>query len=83
MVIQPVWGRGRVEAGPPLNYEGGCIMPDNLNKQNPQDGRRINVNEDFEVTYWTKKFHVSEQKLKEAVHRVGPTVKSVRRELGK
>ena len=58
-------------------------MPDDLTKKNPQDGRRINVDEGYEVTYWTKKFHVSEQKLRDAVNRVGPAVKSVRRELGK
>jgi len=58
-------------------------MSDDLSKKNPQDGRRINVNEDFEVLYWTKKFHVSEQKLRDAVNRVGSTVRSVRRELGK
>lgn len=58
-------------------------MPDDPDEQRPHDSQRINVDEEFEVRYWTKKFHISESELKQTVRDVGPQVKDVRRELGK
>ena len=50
-------------------------MPDNKSLSGGQDRKRINVNEDYEVRDWAKKFAVSPEKLKEAVaavsHRLG------------
>ncbi|MCW3077756.1 MAG: cysteine desulfurase [Bacteroidetes bacterium] len=46
-------------------------MPDNKLQKGPQDSARININEDYEVRYWTEKFNCSKQKLKEAVGAVG------------
>jgi hypothetical protein len=43
--------------------------------------RRINIGEDYEVTYWAKAFGVSEQELIDVVSRVGEEVENVRREL--
>ena len=47
------------------------------------DRKRINVNEDYELRYWTEKFGVSAEDLKRAVERVGPMVDAVARALGK
>lgn len=42
-------------------------MPDDLTKTGYQDDSRINVNEDYEVRYWSKKFNCTEAELKAAV----------------
>ena len=41
------------------------------------DRKRINVNEDYELRYWTEKFGVSADELKRAVERVGPMAEDV------
>ncbi|MGE7136457.1 DUF3606 domain-containing protein [Luteibacter sp. NPDC031894] len=56
-------------------------MSDDKTKRGPADADRINVNEDYEVCYWTKEFGVSESALREAVKRVGPMKKDVSEEL--
>ena len=56
-------------------------MPDNTTKTNPQDAKRINVHEDYEVQYWTKRFGVTPEKLKAAVSKVGVMVDDVEAEL--
>jgi hypothetical protein len=58
-------------------------MPDNLNIKQPQDPKKINIHEQWELNYWTKKFGVSEAKLKEAVKAVGVQVSDVEKYLGK
>lgn len=58
-------------------------MPDNLNIKQPQDPKKINIHEQWELNYWTKKFGVSETKLKEAVKAVGVQVSDVEKYLGK
>jgi hypothetical protein len=58
-------------------------MPDDKSKRGPADRSRINVNEPYEVEYWTKHLGVSAQQLKECVKRVGPMVTDVKRCLGK
>lgn len=49
------------------------------NKQNvgAPDRDRINVNEDYELQYWSEKFGVSRDELKEAVKEVGTTATAV------
>jgi len=47
------------------------------------DRKRINVNEDYELRYWTEKFGVSAEDLKRVVERVGPMADDVARALGK
>jgi hypothetical protein len=47
----------------------------------PQDATGINVNEDYEVTYWTEKFGVSAQRLRDAWDKVGVSAEAVEREL--
>lgn len=58
-------------------------MADNLNERGPQDRSRINVNEAWELQYWTRKFGVSEQQLKDAVKAAGPSADAVGKHLGK
>jgi hypothetical protein len=58
-------------------------MSDNPDKRGPADRSRINVQEDYEVRYWTERFKVSPERLKEVVKKVGPMFDDVERELSK
>ena len=58
-------------------------MPDNLKIRQPQDPKQINVHEDWELTYWSNKFGISKDKLRQAVQAVGPYVEKVKQYLGK
>jgi len=55
-------------------------MADDLKETGKPDDRRINVAQDHELSYWSKKLGVS-SKLREAVAKAGPVVKNVEREL--
>jgi hypothetical protein len=44
---------------------------DNKQLRQPQDSARINLNEDYEVQYWTDKFNCTREQLKNAVNAVG------------
>ncbi len=61
----------------------GYIVPDNLNIRQPQDPRQINVHEPWELSYWSKKFGVTPDQLKQAVKAVGTQTEAVKRHLGK
>ena len=56
-------------------------MSDDKTKRGPQDASRINVNEDYELAYWTKKFGVTADQLKAAVKSAGTSVKDVEAQL--
>jgi len=56
-------------------------MSDDKTKTAPQDAARINVNEQYEVGYWTQKFGCTEQQLRAAVAKVGVSAKAVETEL--
>jgi hypothetical protein len=58
-------------------------MSDDKQKPGAPDRDRINVNEDYEVQYWTKTLGVTAAELKAAVKAVGPTSAAVRKHLGK
>jgi len=58
------------------------MTADKKNTGNP-DRDRINVNEDYELQYWTKALGVSAEELRGAVKAVGPTAVAVRKHLGK
>lgn len=45
-------------------------MADDLSNRGPQDRSRINLSEDWEVQYWTKKLGVTKQQLSDAVKAV-------------
>ncbi|GGY98937.1 DUF3606 domain-containing protein [Pseudoduganella plicata] len=58
-------------------------MSDNLQDRGAQDRSRINVNEPWELRYWTKELGLSEDELREAVKVAGTSASAVRQHLGK
>ena len=52
-------------------------MPDNLRKRGPEDQSRINVNEPWELKYWSKTLGVTPERLREVVRQVGPRTEDV------
>ena len=58
-------------------------MADDLKNRGAQDRSRVNIHEDYEVQYWTKKWGVSKEQLAEAVKQAGVSVEAVVRQLGK
>lgn len=54
---------------------------DDKSKTGQQDRMRVNVDEAYELRYWTERFGVSAEALKAAVAKVGPMVSDVEREL--
>ena len=58
-------------------------MPDDPDKRGQQDSSRINIHEDYEIAYWTQKWHVTPEQLRECVKRVGVRVVDVKKCLGK
>jgi hypothetical protein len=52
-------------------------MPDDTSKSSGQDRARINVNQDYELRDWSKKFGVTPERLKEAVAAVGDLAERV------
>lgn len=55
-------------------------MDDKNNVSSP-DRDRINMKENYEVEYWTSKFGVNREKLKEAVDAVGTSPEEVEKYL--
>jgi len=49
-------------------------MSDDLTRRRPEDPNKINVNQSWEIDYWTKKFGIDVATLKKAVSIVGPMV---------
>jgi hypothetical protein len=58
-------------------------MADNLSDRGARDRARIDVHQAHELRYWSKKFGVSEDELRQAVEQVGPMVQNVEGRLGK
>jgi hypothetical protein len=58
-------------------------MSDDKTKKGPQDRLRINVTEKYEVQYWTDKFGVTSDQLRNAVQKVGVMAADVEKELKK
>jgi hypothetical protein len=56
-------------------------MSDNKTKTAPEDAKRVNVNEDYEVAYWSKRLTTTPEKLRAAVKKVGVMVDDVEKEL--
>ncbi|PMD83727.1 DUF3606 domain-containing protein [Siphonobacter sp. BAB-5405] len=56
-------------------------MPDNLSNRGPRDRSRINLNEEWEVRYWTSELGCTAARLRQAVNAVGVMVADVRRYL--
>jgi hypothetical protein len=58
-------------------------MPDDPKKRGPQDRTRINVQEKWELDYWSKHFAITPEQLKRAVATVGVMVADVKKYLKK
>lgn len=58
-------------------------MADDKKNRGPQDRSRVNLNEDYEVRYWTEKFGVTREQLAGAVKRAGSSSAAVAHALGK
>lgn len=52
-------------------------MSDDKNNRGSQDRSRINTSEDYELDYWTAKFGVSRDELRNAVDQVGSSADAV------
>jgi predicted DNA-binding protein YlxM (UPF0122 family) len=58
-------------------------MADDKTKTGKPDRDRINVDEDYELSEWAKKFGVTPERLRQAVKTSGPMVKDIEALLGK
>ena len=56
-------------------------MADDPTKKRPQDGTKVNINQQNEVQYWAQKFGVTPERLREAVAKVGNAPDAVEREI--
>ena len=54
---------------------------DNLKNKGPQDRSRISLSEEWERKYWMESLGVSEQKLREAISKVGNSAEQVKNHL--
>jgi hypothetical protein len=67
----------------PSGYWKEHSMADDRTIRGVADRTRINVQEDYEVRYWTQKWNVSREQLAAAVREVGVMVADVAKRLGK
>ena len=58
-------------------------MADDKTKKGPADSSRININEDYEVDYWTNTLGCTRDQLTKAVREAGTSAKAVRTYLNK
>ena len=56
---------------------------DNLKRKVPEDPKKINKNQQWEIEYWAKKLGISEYKLRLLINKVGVYVSDVKKELAK
>jgi len=56
---------------------------DNKQQVGAPDKDRINVNEDYELNYWAKKWGVTTSEIRQAVDKVGTSVRNVQIYLNK
>ena len=59
------------------------IMSDDTKRSGSPDSRRINIDQEHEVRYWTREMNVSADQLREAVQAAGTSVEAVRNYLKK
>jgi len=57
-------------------------MPDDKTIRHPLDGKRIDVNDSFEVENWCRILNVTEIELKRAVKNIGTSAEKVKEYLG-
>ena len=58
-------------------------MPDDKKNRGRADRARINVNEPYELAYWTKELGISEKTLRDAVAKAEVMVTAVKAHLNK
>jgi hypothetical protein len=58
-------------------------MPDDPQNRGGQDRTRVNIHQEHELRYWTRKFGVSREELEAAVQKVGVSARAVAEALGK
>ena len=56
---------------------------DNPKKPDSADRSRINVDQEYEMAYWAKKWQVSREEIIRAIKTAGPMVKDVAKRLGR
>ncbi|GGF28379.1 hypothetical protein GCM10011518_42130 [Flavobacterium limi] len=54
---------------------------DDKSKTGKSDDSRINVNESYELQYWSEKFNITAEELKEAVREAGSLAADVEKHL--
>ena len=57
-------------------------MADDLGRKSPEDPNKVNINQTWELNYWSNKFGVSKERLIQAVKAVSPWVSDVKKHLG-
>jgi hypothetical protein len=62
--------------------EENAMSDDRTNRGQP-DRSKINMDEDYEVKYWTRHFGVTREELQKIVDRVGNSAAAVAKEFGK
>jgi len=50
-----------------LSTQGGFAMSDDKMNRGEPDRSRINLDEDYEVSYWSERFGITKEQLKKAV----------------
>ena len=58
-------------------------MADDRTLRSPQDASKISLSEDYEVAYWTKKFDITADELRNAVNAVGNGADAVEKHLNR
>jgi hypothetical protein len=58
------------------------MSDDKMNRGEP-DRSRINLNEHYEVSYWSERFGITKEQLKKAVEKVGNSPEDIARLVGK
>ncbi|MGI9102546.1 MAG: DUF3606 domain-containing protein [Terriglobales bacterium] len=58
-------------------------MADDLTNRGPADRARINVNEPWELSWWSKELGVTPEQLKQLVRQHGVSAATIRQVLGK
>ena len=56
-------------------------MADDKTKTLPQAAKRINVNEEYELGHWSKKFRITAAQLKQAMKKAGTSAEPVEKHL--
>jgi hypothetical protein len=60
-----------------------CHMADDLKKRGPEDRKRININEPWELDWWAKELGLTKDQLRAAVKKLGNMADRVREEVKK